>query len=112
MKAIEKATDKVASEHITFAGSKHHDIFNWNSNVNAHALQSKIEEHLAVHKTVQWCVRCLACGQPRNQARMSAIAGICRECIVAGRNRGLLILNNFIERLKANVGRFLRGYLA
>lgn len=86
--------------------------FNWKSITDVEKLQSQLAGHLEQHRTVRKLVRCLGCGQPRNPVRMSAIAGVCRECVEALDGKGPTARNRFIESAKANVGRFLRGRLA
>jgi len=74
-------------------------------------LQCQLVERLSQYKRVRKLVRCFGCGQPRSPVSMSAVAGICRCCVVAFREKGRTAQNNFIERSKANVGRFLRRCL-
>ena len=81
------------------------------STTNADELQLKLVEHLSRHKTIHKLIRCFGCGQPRGPLKMSSVAGICGNCLITVRQKGATARNNFVERSKANIGRFLRRRL-
>lgn len=72
-------------------------------------LQETISNHLAQHKKVRKLIRCLACNKGKSPFKMSAYNAICKDCVHSLKAKGKTARNNFIERTKSNVDRFLQG---
>jgi len=56
--------------------------------------------------------RCFACNRGLTLSRMASGSIICRPCVDELRTKGATAQNNFVEKVKANVGRFLKGVVA
>ncbi len=56
--------------------------------------------------------RCFACNRGLTPSRMASGSIICRPCADELRTKGATAQNNFVEKVKANVGRFLKGVVA
>jgi hypothetical protein len=77
--------------------------------INEEKLQQQLFDHLAQHKKVRRLARCLGCNKPKSPLKFSIHSAICRDCVKDLQMKGAVARSNFIERAKANVGRFLKG---
>ncbi len=59
-------------------------------------------------KVVRLGCRCFSCNRGLTPARMAAGSVICRTCASDLKSKGATAQNLFVEKVKANVGRFLR----
>lgn len=63
-------------------------------------------------KIIKLTARCFSCNRGLTPARMASGAIICRTCAKDLRTKGATAQNNFVERVKANVGKFLKEVVA
>ncbi len=59
-------------------------------------------------KVIKLTARCFSCNRGMSAARMSSGRVICRTCADELKTKGATARNNFVEKVKANVGRFLK----
>lgn len=90
------------------AGGKFQGFDVFNIAINEEKFQTNLAAHLARHKTVRRLVRCHGCNKSKSPLKMTVYATICRQCVQSLRTKGAAARNNFIERAKSNVGKFLR----
>lgn len=100
-------TSQDRSENHKITGSDMSDLHFENSK-DAENLQADLTLHLNRHKKVRKMSRCFSCSQPKNPLRMSSLPMICKVCLSEFRVKGPTAQNNFIERLKLNVGVLVR----
>lgn len=55
---------------------------------------------------------CYSCNQPKSSAMMSKSLPICRLCANEMKTKGVTAQNNFVEKVKASVGRRLKAVVA
>lgn len=82
--------------------------FQVKSSLNLEKLQSDLTAHLARPRPVRRLVRCHGCDRPTSPLKMSVYFTICRACVKSLETKGASARNNFIEKVKSNVGKFLR----
>ena len=59
-------------------------------------------------KIIKLTARCFSCNRAMTAARMASGRIICRTCAGELKTKGATARNNFVEKVKANVGRFLK----
>lgn len=70
--------------------------------------QQSLTDVLSKHQTVRRLFSCFICGKSYSLKKMTNCPAFCRNCRDNLRSKGRIAQNNFIERAKANVGKFLR----
>lgn len=93
------------------AGAIKDDLFP-NYEEKEQKLQADLTAHLVQHRSVRRLCRCFGCENPKSPLKMSTYPAICRECISKLKGKGKTARSHFIERVKSNVGRFLRTAVA
>lgn len=71
--------------------------------------QSELTACLERHKTIRLACRCFACNKAKSPLKMFAGSPLCRDCIGDLKGKGKTARNNFAEKVKSNLGRFVRG---
>jgi ribosomal protein S14 len=95
------------SENQSITGGNLAD-FQFENSINIEKLQSDLTAHLVRPRPVRRLVRCHGCNQPTSPLKMSVYFTVCRACVKSLETKGASARNNFIEKVKSNVGRFLR----
>jgi hypothetical protein len=69
--------------------------------------QSNLTEHLARHKVIRLACRCFSCNKAKSPLKMFSGSPLCRDCIHGLKGKGKTARNNFAERVKSNIGKFV-----
>lgn len=96
--------------HFITAGDS--SDFEFDDAINIDNLQRDLTEHLQRHRRIRRLYRCFGCGGAKSLLKMSSYPAICRDCVGSLNDKGKTAKNNFVEKVKANFGKFLRGAVA
>ncbi len=112
MNQNEKAGGQTGSKQNQSITDGYQNDFQIENIIDTGKFQSDLTGHLTRHRKIRRLYRCFGCEKSKSLFKMSRYPFLCRDCFKSLRDKKPVARNNFIERAKSNVGRFLRGAVA